>query len=88
MCVGRSKNQETQHLCNTSMTRSSVGWSYFQIYPGPRFENHLINEHGIIFDLDYIINLSLFKEENDQLPALTSSKVNGDAAAAIQLKKG
>jgi hypothetical protein len=39
-------------------------WRFFQIFPGPRFENHLINEHGIIFDIDYIISLSVFKEEN------------------------
>ena len=79
---------EKHNTCVPPWQDLQLGALYFQIYPGPRFENHLINEHGIIFDLDYIINLSLFKEEYDQLPALTSSKVNGDAAAAFQLKKG
>lgn len=41
----------------------------------------MINEHGIIFDIDYIINLSAFKEEHQDLPNLDNfKKTNGDAA--------
>ena len=59
-----------------------------QIYPGPRFETHLINEHGIIFDLDYIISLSVFKEENQELPRIDSGKrVNGDSSGHFKTGK-
>eukprot|EP00095_Tigriopus_kingsejongensis_P008992 maker-scaffold783_size97670-snap-gene-0.20 protein:Tk08992 transcript:maker-scaffold783_size97670-snap-gene-0.20-mRNA-1 annotation:"hypothetical protein HMPREF1544_09400" len=47
------------------------------IYPGPRFENHLMNEHGAVFDLEFIIQLSLFKQEHGRLP-----HVEGEPAAS------
>ena len=41
-----------------------------------------VHEHGITDYIDYIIKLSLYKEEHDELPAIASSadtkiKVNG-----------
>ena len=30
------------------------------IYPGPRYEKHLMNEHGVIFDVKFIVELTLF----------------------------
>ena len=42
-----------------------------QIYPGPRYENHLVNEHGAVFDVDFLIELSLFKQKHCRLPALS-----------------
>ena len=41
-----------------------------QIYPGPRYQNHLINEHGAVFDVEYLIQITLFKKEHDKLPEL------------------
>ena len=41
------------------------------VYPGPRYENHLLNEHGVVFDTDYFIRLSLYKRERGSLPALS-----------------
>ena len=35
-----------------------------QIYPGPRYENHLINEHGVM-DIDFMISITLFKQKPD-----------------------
>ena len=42
-----------------------------QIYPGPRYENHLVNEHGAVFDVEFLIELSLFKQKHGRLPALS-----------------
>ena len=43
------------------------------LYPGPRFENHLINEHGAVFDLEFLIKLSILKTDNGCLPKLVQS---------------
>ena len=45
-----------------------------QIYPGPRYENHLINEHGAIFDVEFLIKISLYKRDKGQLPDLETSQ--------------
>lgn len=55
-----------------------------QVYPGPRFENHLLNEHGVVFDLEFVIQLSLFKQTHNQLPKLDDTQdvkpvVNGNS---------
>lgn len=48
------------------------------IYPGPRFENHLMNEHGAVFDLDFIVKISLYKQEHGNLPSFDmSASLNG-----------
>lgn len=42
-----------------------------QIYPGPRYQNHLINEHGAVFDVEFLIKISLHKRDNGgKLPEL------------------
>ena len=40
-----------------------------QIYPGPRYENHLMNEHGVL-DIDYMIAITLYKQEHGSNPSL------------------
>ena len=40
------------------------------IYPGPRYEKHLMNEHGVIFDVGFIVELTLFKQTQGSLPKL------------------
>ena len=48
-----------------------------QIYPGPRYQNHLINEHGAVFDVEYLIKISLYKKEHeDKLPEIKENNVN------------
>lgn len=50
-----------------------------QIYPGPRFENHLINEHGVVFEIDLIIKLSIQKDETGSPNKILECKINGNA---------
>lgn len=40
------------------------------IFPGPRYENHLINEHGVIFQAKFIVQLTLYQETRGHLPDL------------------
>lgn len=50
-----------------------------QIYPGPRYQNHLINEHGAVFDVEFLIKVSLYKRDKGHLPEdFSSSTSNGD----------
>ena len=42
-----------------------------QIYPGPRYENHLMNEHGVL-DIDFMIELSLYKEKFGSNPSISN----------------
>jgi len=39
-------------------------------YPGPRFANHLLHDHGIVFDADFFIQISLHRQRTGQLPNL------------------
>ena len=42
-------------------------WSVFN--PGPRYQNHLIHEHGVVFDVEYLIKISIHKRDHKgQLP--------------------
>ncbi len=55
-----------------------------QIYPGPRYENHLVNEHGVIFDIAFIVEASIHKQKTGSVPCFGSSNsnagdVNGNA---------
>ena len=44
-----------------------------QIYPGPRYQNHLINEHGAVNDVEFLIQISVFKKDNNNtLPDLNA----------------
>ena len=48
-----------------------------QIYPGPRYQNHLINEHGAVFDVEFLIKITLYKKEHeDKLPEFQENNVN------------
>ena len=48
-----------------------------QIYPGPRYQNHLINEHGAVFDVEFLIKVSLYKKDNNNtLPDLSALNSN------------
>jgi len=49
------------------------------IYPGPRYEAHLQNEHGAIFDIEFLISVSQYKQTYDALPVISSG---GDAVPA------
>ncbi len=53
-----------------------------QIYPGPRYKNHLINEHGAIFDVEFLIELTIFKKEKSNLPDLKSQNDSNEASKA------
>ena len=44
------------------------------IYPGPRFETHLQNEHGAIFDIEFLICVSQYKQLHDNLPDISSDQ--------------
>ena len=40
-----------------------------QIYPGPRYQNHLIYEHGVVHNVENLIKISIHKRDhNGQLP--------------------
>ena len=48
-----------------------------QIFPGPRYQNHLINEHGAVFDVEFLIKITLYKKEHeDKLPEFQENNVN------------
>jgi len=49
------------------------------IYPGPRYEAHLQNEHGAIFDIEFLISVSQYKQTYDSLPVISSG---GDVVPA------
>ena len=52
-----------------------------QIYPGPRYQNHLINEHGAVNDVEFLIQITVFKKDNNNtLPDLNAlSKKNKES---------
>jgi len=41
------------------------------IYPGPRFGDHLLHEHGIVFNHEYIMSVSEYKDTYATLPPIT-----------------
>ena len=46
------------------------------IFPGPRFETHLQNEHGAIFDIEFLISVSQYKQLHHNLPDISSGVCN------------
>lgn len=48
-----------------------------QIYPGPRYENHLINEHGVL-DTDFMVEITLYKQKYGSNPSLENPSNSGD----------
>eukprot|EP00092_Neocalanus_flemingeri_P018664 GFUD01020212.1.p1 GENE.GFUD01020212.1~~GFUD01020212.1.p1 ORF type:complete len:727 (+),score=163.86 GFUD01020212.1:69-2249(+) len=45
-----------------------------QLYPGQRYQDHLVHEHGVIFGADFIIQASLHKQSQLKLPHVGHSK--------------
>jgi hypothetical protein len=43
-------------------------------HPFSRYESHLINEHGAIFDIEFLIELSIFKQKHGILPPLSQTE--------------
>ena len=71
--MAESKVEETEApLVRKTITCFLCGGIH--IYPGPRFENHLINEHGAVFDVEFLIQIALYKKENGDLPNLALLK--------------
>ena len=54
----------------TTTTISCLLCGGAHIYPRPRYEKHLMNEHGVIFDVGFIVELTLFKQTQGSLPKL------------------
>eukprot|EP00092_Neocalanus_flemingeri_P038837 GFUD01042281.1.p1 GENE.GFUD01042281.1~~GFUD01042281.1.p1 ORF type:complete len:452 (-),score=113.57 GFUD01042281.1:105-1460(-) len=54
------------------------------IYPGPRFSTHLMQEHGVIFHLDFIIQASQYKDSNSSLPPVTPNLLNPNSTESSQ----
>ena len=57
-----------------------------QVYPGPRYANHLINEHGVV-DIDFMIELSLYKQRHGRNPNLNEAPVSKHFFQATLIKK-
>ena len=58
-----------------------------QIYPGPRYENHLINEHGVL-DIDFMIAITLYKQKYGSNPSLENPTNTNDAIKSTNDDKG
>jgi len=43
------------------------------VYPGPRFGNHLLHEHGVVFNQEYIVSVSQYKDTHSILPPILPS---------------
>jgi len=43
------------------------------IYPGPRFGNHLLHEHGVVLNQEYIVSVSLYKDTYSTLPPILTN---------------
>lgn len=50
------------------------------IYPGPRFGKHLLHEHGVVFNQEYLVSVSQYKDSYAILPPIqprsSSSRVD------------
>ena len=58
-----------------------------QIYPGPRYENHLINEHGVL-DIDFMIAITLYKQKHGSNPSLENPIDSKEPSAISNYVKG
>jgi len=46
---------------------------YF-LFPGPRYSSHLLNEHGVIHDIDFLIQVSVqLKQNSNSVPVVRST---------------
>ena len=59
-----------------------------QIYPGPRYQNHLIHEHGVVFNVEYLIKSSIHKRyHKGQLPNFMINSGSEEAKKENKKKK-
>ena len=58
-----------------------------QIYPGPRYENHLINEHGVL-DIDFMIAITLYKQKHGYNPSLEDPCKSEDRVTEAKKERG
>lgn len=52
------------------------------VHPGPRFENHLLHEHGVVFNADFFVKVSLFKQEEGRMPKIEKELPSASKGAA------
>ena len=60
-----------------------------QIYPGPKYQNHLIQEHGVVFDVESLIKISIHKRDHNELFPTTKTVAIGtdDCNLKLEIKK-
>ena len=51
------------------------------IFPGPRYEAHLQNEHGVMYDVDFLIKVSQHKKHFSKVPIVPSPKVFSESSS-------
>jgi len=56
---------------NETITCFLCGGVY--VYPGQRFSNHLLHEHGVVYNHEYIISVSQYKDSCSTLPPIIPS---------------
>jgi len=54
------------------------------IHPGPRFGNHLLHEHGVVFNHEYIVQVSLYKDNHSSLPPISTSSSKPEHSQSSQ----
>ncbi len=52
-----------------------------QVHPGPRVEAHLLNEHGVVLDVDFFVRVALFKRGHGRMPRLEGEEAKGEERA-------
>ena len=52
-----------------------------------RFEAHLINEHGALYDIDFLVQISQFKENHNVLPNLVLAGAAAPGATTPKVNK-
>ena len=60
-----------------------------QIYPGPKYQNHLIHEHGVVFDVEYLIKISILKRDHKETnDCKTKLEIKKEPLDEIEVKRG
>ncbi|CAB4061533.1 unnamed protein product [Lepeophtheirus salmonis] len=79
-CKGKKRSKQTMDkeqrdtnstFNNHRSTLNCILCGGKQIYPGPRYKNHLMNEHGVLLDLTFLLQISIFKRDKGALPDLS-----------------
>ena len=70
-------------LCTNCFTNNLF---YSDFIDNFRFEAHLINEHGALYDIDFLVQISQFKEKHNVLPNLVLAGTAGAEAGAVKPK--